>query len=144
MATYSSGGATIKESGSLKVTSTDTGLARTVDETVSKTVGSGEYALISIVHSTVMEFNSDADGFTGDPESIIATGAFLSNNQLIVGGGKTFKLRSNLDMEYNPHHNWDGYFEVWIDDCRIYKHTLLSWPTTSGDAVAAIQYVIFE
>lgn len=124
MATYSAG-TTIKESGSLK---------RTTAGTTSKTVGSGEYAIVSFCMDAGVRIEGISSGGDGASEDGSAssytkvTGAGDSGNQFIVGGGITFSITWTS--------GGGGYLT--IDDCVVFSAVNYSATTV------AAQYVIFE
>tara|TARA_Y100000593_G_scaffold55043_1_gene102903 strand:+ start:12610 stop:12969 length:360 start_codon:yes stop_codon:yes gene_type:complete len=119
MATYG-GGASIKESGSLK---------RTTNGTTSKTLGANEYALVSVVITASVRVEGISSGSTAYEDQDAATQthatmAGMSHNQFVVGGGVTFSVvRGSTN-------------ELQIDGITVFKFT--------GTTSISAQYVIFE
>ena len=129
MATYG-GGASIKESGSLK---------RTTAGTSSKTLGANEYAWVSIYHkkdddSAVapttyggLSKGSTSIGATNTTSSFAFTA--MAAGQYLVGGGITFSIITTaMGVSFE------------IDGIEVYSAT--NFNNLPPDATA--QYVIFE
>ena len=130
MATYlEGGGASIKETGSLK---------RTTAGTSSKSVGANEYALVSFYHT-----KDSSDSYTGASGGLTqysgSTGAVNGNHdvaltglaagQYLVGGGVSFSVVwTAVSVEFQ------------IDGVEVYK----SGPFYGGTPPAMAHYVIFE
>ena len=133
MATYSSGGAAIKESSALK---------RTTDGSSSKTLGANEYALVSIYNSNqgFTSVNTTDGGVfnAGTVTNVPAMG--LASGQFLVGGGQTFKVTGTTQsLSGSGEHT----YEFYVDDIPIYTVSELT-TYQYGTHGFSVQYVIFE